>query len=126
MPASRGNCARLDCGRARCAGHERECREPLDVRPARCSTCAGGERIVSAGIHAAADRQVELGLLIERVCLALRTVSVHAHELTPEQRSEVHEAVELFVDRDMALRGFRRVEELHELFPDGDVPFVPK
>jgi hypothetical protein len=74
---------------------------------------------VSAGIHAAADKQVELGLLIERV-------SVHAHELTPEQRSEVHEAVELFVDRDMALRGFRRVEELHELFPDGDVPFVPK
>lgn len=64
----------------------------------------------------------DLSLLIERTLLALRRLSEHAHELSVEQRAEVHEAVELFVDRDMALRGFRRVEDLREVFPEGEVP----
>ena len=68
------------------------------------------------------ERQVDLGLLIEQTIVGLRTLSAHAHELSVELRDEVRDAVELFVDRDMALRGFGRVEDLRELFPEGDVP----
>jgi len=64
----------------------------------------------------------DLSLLIERTLLALRTLGQQASELTAEQRDEVREAIELFVDQDMALRGFRRVEDLRELFPEGKVP----
>jgi hypothetical protein len=60
----------------------------------------------------------DLSSLVGRAANALR--------MLVEQRAEVREAVELFVDNDMALRGFRRVEDLRELFPEGDVPSVPK
>jgi hypothetical protein len=57
--------------------------------------------------------------------MSLRMLSEHAHELTTGQRADVHEATEAFIDTDMALHGFRRVEDLRELFPAGDVPSAP-
>ena len=61
-------------------------------------------------------RRVELALLIEHTIVGLRMLSVHAHELSPQQRAEVYDATEVLVDRVMQLQGFVRVEDLRELF----------
>jgi hypothetical protein len=60
------------------------------------------------------EQQIELGLVGERASLALHMLAehahAHAHALTMEQRGQLNQAAQIFIDADMALRGFVRIE----------------
>jgi hypothetical protein len=99
------------------SGH-REWTPPIEPsRDDRARRFAGARAPDQLTMH---QRQIELGLIVERASLALSMLTEHAHELTTEQRRELHAAIDAMVDRLMSLEGFERVEDLRELF-DGDV-----